>query len=271
MDIIKIGDIVARTSYDKDILFIVEKINDQKMAMLKGLTIRIQADSNVEDLEIVGPKLVKEYLKRFDQRIDSQLRRKSRYYQRMGQYRRAEPIKGSGTILHLDGDKRYSEKSNRYYSSVGLNAIVKNINENRQVGVILPYLEKYNPDILVITGHDGMIKKGKNFNDVYNYQNSRYFIQAVMQARKWDRSGNLVIFAGACQSYYEGIMAAGANFASSPARILIDFMDPLIVAQKIAITNENRYITIDDIKDELRDGTKGVDGIGGLGKRRFIY
>lgn len=33
----------------------------------------------------------------------------------------------------------------------------------------------------------------------------------------------LVIFAGACQSYFEAIISAGANFASSPARILIDF------------------------------------------------
>ena len=49
-------------------------------------------------------------------------------------------------------------------------------------------------------------------------------------------------------------MEAGANFASSPARILIDFKDPLIVAEKIAITPENKYVTINDIKDELRDG-----------------
>ena len=33
----------------------------------------------------------------------------------------------------------------------------------------------------------------------------------------------LAIFAGACQSYYEEIMNAGANFASSPGRIFIDF------------------------------------------------
>ncbi len=30
-------------------------------------------------------------------------------------------------------------------------------------------------------------------------------------------------FAGACQSYFEALISAGANFASSPARILIDF------------------------------------------------
>ena len=31
----------------------------------------------------------------------------------------------TGKILHLDGDKKYSEKSIRYYKSLGLNAIVK--------------------------------------------------------------------------------------------------------------------------------------------------
>ena len=63
----------------------------------------------------------------------------------------------------------------------------------------------------------GMIKKGTGFNDIYNYRNSRHFINTVNEARKWNKKGkNLAIFAGACQSYYEAIMASGANFASSP-------------------------------------------------------
>lgn len=40
-----------------------------------------------------------------------------------------------------------------------LQAIVKYIPEYRQPSVIKNLLKKYNPDILVITGHDGMIKK----------------------------------------------------------------------------------------------------------------
>ena len=76
----------------------------------------------------------------------------------------------SGKILHLDGDRKYSEKSYRYYKKVGLNAIVKNIDEYRQSQVVYRLLEYYNPDILVITGHDGMIKKGTKYNDIYNYK-----------------------------------------------------------------------------------------------------
>jgi len=102
----------------------------------------------------------------------------------------------TGKILHLDGDKRYSEKSVKYYKSLGLNAIVKNVPENKQASVIKNLLERYNPDILVITGHDGMIKKGTAYNDIYNYRNSRHFINTVSEARKWSANGKeLAIFA----------------------------------------------------------------------------
>ena len=41
-----------------------------------------------------------------------------------------------------------------HYKKMGLNAIVRNIPENRQSKVVYRLLEYYNPDILVITGHD---------------------------------------------------------------------------------------------------------------------
>ena len=119
----------------------------------------------------------------------------------------------------------------------------------------------------------GMIKSGARYTDIYNYRNSRHFIETVKEARKYDQKNekNLVIFAGACQSYFEALMEAGANFASSPARILIDFLDPLIVAKSVAITDKNKYITIDDFVDELRDGKKGVNGLGARGKKNVIF
>ncbi len=58
----------------------------------------------------------------------------------------------------------------------------------------------------------------------------------------------------------------GADFASSPARVLIDFMDPLIVAKKIATTNKNRIITIRDITAELKDQGKKIGGKFAYGK-----
>jgi spore coat assembly protein len=114
-----------------------------------------------------------------------------------------------------------------------------------------------------------MIKKGHNFNDIYNYRNSRFFVETVIKARMWEQGMNkMAIFAGACQSYYEALIEAGANFASSPERILIDFKDPLIVAKKIATTEKSRFITINDIKGELRDGEAGISGIGSFGKKQ---
>lgn len=174
----------------------------------------------------------------------------------------------SGKILHLDGDKKYSEKAYNYYRKTGLNAIVKNIPESKQPQMVYYLLEVYKPDILVVTGHDEMFKKGTKYYDIYNYKNSKYFVETVREARRYEKdyNANLAIFAGACQSYFEAIMAAGANFASSPKRILIDFLDPLVVAQKIATTERYKFITIDDISKELRDGKKGISGIGSNGK-----
>ena len=93
----------------------------------------------------------------------------------------------------------------------------------------------------------------------------------MREARKWGKtSDKLVIFAGACQSFYEAIMYAGADFASSPGRILIDFVDPLIVAEKIATTEEYRFVSSNEISREIKEGSKGISGIGARGKSRAI-
>ena len=43
---------------------------------------------------------------------------------------------------------------------------------------------------------------------------------------------------------------------------MIDILDPLKVAKKIATTDEFEYIRIEDIENDLRDGRRGIDGIG---------
>lgn len=276
------GDIVARISYNKDVLFeitnIIKTSNNKKIMILKGVTERIEADSPEEDLEIMDKRIVQDRIKKLEEKFTNRIEiclKNPKYCVcnaksifDFKQEKRSSKIINTGKILHLDGDKRYTEKSMKYYKSLGLDAIVKNISENRQEQVVRSLLERYQPDVLVLTGHDGMIKKGTGFNDIYNYRNSRHFINTVNEARKWNSKGKeLAIFAGACQSYYEAIMAAGANFASSPGRIMIDFIDPLIVAERIATTDNTKYLTIRDIKDELRDGEDGVSGIGAMGKK----
>lgn len=188
---IKKGDVVGRISYGKDIFFIVDRIISLKdktqIAILKGLTIRIKADSLVEDLELIDSKIVKEHVNAVEQKMKYIISKNNKNNRRYYSY---------GKILHLDGDVRYTQKSIRYYRNLGINAIVKNVPENRQPRVISNLLERYRPDILVITGHDGMIKSGTGYNDIYNYRNSGYFVKSVNVARAWENySGELSIFA----------------------------------------------------------------------------
>lgn len=260
---IKKGDIVGRYSYNNDILFFVDKIikvnKKEKIAILKGLNIRVEADAKIEDLRKFDTKEAEELIRGIERNSYKQITNN-------------KTLEYTGKILHLDGDKRYSEKTARYYKKMGLNAVVRNIAECKQPQMVVPLLSKYTPDILIITGHDSMIKNGKNYLDIYNYRNSKHFINSVINARKWQNSSDkLVIFAGACQSFYEAIMEAGADFASSPGRILIDFIDPLIVAKVVATTDKNKYISAREISKMVKEGEQGVSGIGARGKKKTYY
>lgn len=191
MNNIKKGDVVGRISYGKDIFFIVDRIltfkNNQKLVILKGLTLRIKADSPIEDLELIEEEKVKKCVNLAEKRMLNSINKLNNNDRKNYQY---------GKILHLDGDIRYSQKSVKYYRNFGINAIVKNISESKQPQLITNLLERYKPDILVITGHDGMIKNGTGYNDIYNYRNSMYFMKSVKKARAWERNtGNLAIFA----------------------------------------------------------------------------
>lgn len=273
----KRGDIVARKSYNKDIIFVVDKIiknsKGNATAILSGLVIRIKVDAPIDDLVLVSKEEKEREINRLDKTIKNRVNnvKKIKNYKKISnrEYKRNNVY--IGKILHLDGDRRYSEKSMKYYRELGLNAVVRNIAENKQPYVVRRLLERYKPDILIVTGHDSMIKNGSDYNNIYNYRNSRHFINTVKEARKWgSNSDKLVIFAGACQSYFEAIMLAGADFASSPGRILIDFIDPLIVAEKVATTENYKYVTEKQIIDEIKEGREGIGGVGVKGKKRII-
>ena len=147
---IKKGDIVSRISYKNDIMFEVKRIlklvNEKKIAILKGIDVRVEADAPIEDLQIISReeqiKREKELEKRIKIKVESE---------KIEYNNRRKEIIHTGRILHLDGDKRYSEKSIMYYKKMGLNAIVKNIPENKQARVVYRLLTIYNPEILVIT------------------------------------------------------------------------------------------------------------------------
>lgn len=161
MNDIKKGDIVFRKSYNKDVIFMVKNIIEtkkNKIAVLRGMIERIEADSDVQDLELVEEQELKIKLKELDDKLNERIIRMKQEVKDEGykigiltnSNRTKEKII-AGKILHLDGDKKYSEKSYRYYRKLGLNAIVRNVPEYRQPRLVYRLLEMYNPDILVIT------------------------------------------------------------------------------------------------------------------------
>ncbi len=158
---IKKGDIVARKSHGKDIIFVVKNIlytNKEEIAILKGLVDRIEADSVIKDLEIVDKKIINKKIETLHDKMNNritQIKEKNRSAEyRIGILSPNNSNKEkiiTGKILHLDGDKKYTQKSYYYYKKLGLKAVVKNIAEYRQPRVVYSLLQKYNPDILVIT------------------------------------------------------------------------------------------------------------------------
>lgn len=171
MEKFKKGDIVARRSHNQDILFSIENIlkssSGIQIAILKGITIRIVADAYIDDLVLLDTKKIDASLRSLEFRIEDRINNllKKRREKVKDKDRSFEDIK-AGRILHLDGDKFYSEKSARYYKKVGLSAVVINIPENKQHLLVREYINKYNPDILVLTGHD---RYDKSRNKVRRY------------------------------------------------------------------------------------------------------
>ena len=97
---------------------------------------------------------------------------------------------------------------------------------------------------------------------VFNYKNSINFIKTVINARKYENDHEkLIIIAGACQSNYEELIKAGANFASSPKRINIHALDPAIIASSVSLSNKNKPIDLIEILQKTKYGTDGIGGI----------
>lgn len=154
---IKKGDIVVRKSHGKDILFCVRRIiktEKRKIAILYGVVERIEADSKIDDLELIDKKTTKEIINRIDNKINKKIENRQNNQYKIGVLTNKETRRENiitGKILHLDGDKKYSQKSYYYYKKLGLNAIVRNIPEYKQPKVVYSLLTIYKPDILVIT------------------------------------------------------------------------------------------------------------------------
>ena len=65
----KVGDIVARRSYNYDVLFKIKNIRSD-MADLVGITVRIVADAPIYDLKYIPPEESNKILKKSKKGID---------------------------------------------------------------------------------------------------------------------------------------------------------------------------------------------------------
>lgn len=245
----RVGDFVTRISHQHDILFKIVDF-EGNIAILKGVDLRLYADCEIGDLVKSAPK-DNDYDKKVIERNvkDIQIDRSQYFYL-------------PGKILHIDGDNEYLERCMNFYDNMNIKANGITLPEVEMADRILNLLQEFRPDIVVITGHDAYYSKKQNMKDNNNYQNTANFIEAVKTARKYEKSQDkLIIIAGACQSNYEELIKAGANFASSPKRINIHALDPAIIASSLALSDKNQSIDLIRLIEKTKYGKDGMGGI----------
>ena len=244
------GDLVSRISHQHDILFKIIDIKNSQV-FLQGVNVRLSADADIDDIILNSSENPIENDDDIIQRNVKELNidRDNYFYI-------------PGKILHIDGDDDYLDRCMNFYNSMGVNANGISLHESLISSRIQKLIEEYRPDIVVITGHDAYYSKKNNKEDIHNYQNSFNFISAIREARKYEKSQDkLIIIAGACQSNYEELIKAGANFASSPKRINIHALDPAIIAVSIAFSKKNQSIDLIPLIEKTKYGSDGMGGI----------
>lgn len=240
----KVGDLVTRISYNHDIVFKIVDIQNNNY-YLKGTNLRLSADSPEEDL-----------VKCDENKINDGFLPVLEEYRTLD---RNEYFYLPGKILHIDADNEYLEKCMNFYKKNKIKAYGVFLKEEDLKDNIYKYLDMYNPDILVITGHDAYFRKKREGS---SYKNTENFIEAVKEARKFEKSHEkLLIIAGACQSNYEELIKTGANFASSPKRINIHALDPAIIAGSLSFSDKSKSINLINILEKTKYGSDGIGGI----------
>lgn len=245
----QIGDIVTRTSYNHDTFFVIVRI-EGNIAYLKGINLRLYADSDLSDLvKVDKPDVID------DERITSKITNHLNLD-------RNEFFYLPGKVLHIDGDEDYLKRCMNFYKKLNIMAYGLCLKESDIKSEIRNYLQQLNPDIVVITGHDAYYKRKGSEDNILNYKNTANFIEAVKEARSYEKNQDkLIIIAGACQSNYEELIKAGSTFASSPKRINIHALDPAIIASYLALFDRNKTI---DLLEVLAKTKSGSDGMGGV-------
>lgn len=284
---IREGDIVTRKSYGGDVFFQVIRVDSYAVgdatATLKGLNMRLLADAPISDLSIVEERQLLDFKRKVMRESAEHLRtvrvrriteEQTRYKKERRRSRGAATLAEDifdlpGRVLHIDGDADYLRDCMKYYKELGVPVVGEHVPPQDQTAAVGPLLDEHSPDVLVLTGHDALKKKNSDRASMSSYWNSEAYVNAVRVARQheMDKDG-LVIIAGACQSFYEALMEAGANFASSPGRVLIHCLDPVLLAEKVVNTPVEEIIRIEEAIENTITKRPGVGGIQTRGKMR---
>lgn len=256
----KVGDIVSRNKYNNDILFEIIDINSD-IYYLKGVSVRLYADSEESDLKLENNDK--------DDRSDDE---KVLELLDLKTLDRSDYFYIPGKILHIDADNDYLKRCLKFYKSANINAYGVYSKEEDLCFNIRKYLEDIKPDIVIITGHDAYYKKKGNEDNSKAYKNSENFEKAIRVAREYEKSyDKLKIIAGACQSNYEELINAGANFASSPKRVNIHALDPAIIALSIALTENTKELDLIPLLEKTKCKKEGIGGIKTYGSMYVGY
>jgi len=136
----KVGDIVVRVSYGKDITFKIIDIKDTEqgyMYTLKGINLRIIADSLEDDLEVVAEGKSTQYDQVFNRKVNTSIKRILINRGNIKNYTRSIAINEKkdlsfgrpGKILHIDGDAEYLDVCLKVYKQLALDVVGKVIPE----------------------------------------------------------------------------------------------------------------------------------------------
>ncbi|MDF2671504.1 MAG: yabG [Paenibacillus sp.] len=277
----KLGDLVVRRSYGGDVIFKIQQVESSR-AIIKGVDFRLLADSPFHDLMLMKEARPAGHLQS-QAKVNESLRELNRY--RIWQRERNQNnwttqfpstehsfFEMPGKVLHLDGDANYLRKSMLLYHEFRVPAEGFYVPEGDMPQALHRLLPQVKPNIVVVTGHDGILKnlREQDPGSLASYKHSRHFVNSVKRAREYERNfDSLIVIAGACQSHFEALLQAGANFASSPARVLIHALDPACIAIKTAYTSIKETVNIMDVINNTISGIQGIGGIETRGSYRI--
>ncbi|MBM7555173.1 sporulation peptidase YabG [Thalassobacillus pellis] len=271
------GDLVTRESYNHDLLFRVQSVDGER-TVLFGEDFRIEADAPLKDLKQVTGEEYKRHKRKVMDQEDYSYRLFRQDYQLLKEKRDHDSTEGyqvdnkyfqiSPRVLHVDGDQLFLKKCVQLYQQLGIQVHGTHMGEKEMPLQISALVDKIQPDIIVITGHDSFSKNKGSIRDLRAYRHSKYFVETVREIRsKTPHLDQLVIFAGACQSHFESLIRAGANYASSPTRINIHALDPVYIVARIAYTS---FMDKVNVREVLRNTLTGENGLGGVETRGLL-